>query len=83
MKPGPKASEKPTFRELKVLKAVADGCTLKTAGERLGIPATQVSHILTRLYIRFGIQHMCDWNSRKDRRDAAVRICKRRGWWQD
>ncbi len=74
--------QKPTPREMRVLRAVEDGCSLKVAAERLGIPVSQVSHILSSLYTRLKIKDLStSYHTRKDRRRMAVSICKREGWW--
>jgi DNA-binding NarL/FixJ family response regulator len=72
----------PTPRELRVLVACADGCSLQVAAARLGEPwdDQRVSCVLTHLYRRLKIQDRGYWG-RKERRQLAVRICKANGWW--
>lgn len=82
-KPGPKPSKRPTPRELKVLKAAADGSPLTVVARRLGPPWTpqRVSHVLSCLYRRLNIQPRGYWE-RKERRQDAIRICKANDWWK-
>jgi DNA-binding NarL/FixJ family response regulator len=80
-KPGPKASKRPTPREMRVLRATADGCSLKVAAERLGIPEQQVAHILSHVYRRLFIPDL-GYARRKERRQLAIDICVANHWWQ-
>lgn len=84
VKRGRQPSEKPTPREFKVLRAVADGCSLQEAARRLGPPwtAQRVSHVLTHVYRRLQVQPRGYWE-RKERRQDAINICKANGWWKD
>lgn len=80
MMPGPRASESPTPRELKALKAITDLPWVKAA-ESIGVPPSELGSILSRLYRRLGITN---YSTRQttDRRRMAVNICKREGWWE-
>lgn len=82
-KRGPRASVKPTPRELRVLKVVADGIPLTEAARRLEVPVGYVSHVLSCLYRRLGIKDIGAHPQSHDRRRLAVRICKTNGWWGD
>lgn len=78
--PGPRASEAPTPRELKALKA-ADSLPWVKAAQSIGLSPAELGSVLSRLYRRFGIT---DYSTREttDRRRMAVNICKREGWWE-
>lgn len=81
--PGPRASARPTPRELRALMAVADGCSLAAGAHRLGRTVGWLAHVLSRLYTRFGIKELPGHRLSHDRRYMAVRICKANGWWPD
>lgn len=72
----------PTPREIRALKAVESGRSLTEAGKDLGITAAALSSILSRIYVRLGLPHVTSTvHYSHDRRRAAIRICKREGWW--
>ncbi|MGW2223852.1 LuxR C-terminal-related transcriptional regulator [Streptomyces formicae] len=64
-----------TPRQAAVLAAVADGKTLTQAAAQLGIRREQVASRLSDAYKRLDIA----WMPRPDRREAAIRIARKRG----
>lgn len=80
-KPGPAPSERPTPREIKALVAVADGAPLSEAARDLGWQTGHLAHVLSCVYTRLGVKDLPAHRLSHDRRHAAIRICKQRGWW--
>jgi len=67
----------PTPREIRALKALSDGATFTQAAETLGIPRGTLADAMSRLYARLGLQHQPS----QYRRQLAVMIGRREGWW--
>lgn len=82
-RPGPAPSERPTPREIKALVAVADGATLTGAARDLGWPVTLLAHVLSCAYRRLGVKDLPVHRLSHERRQAAIAICKARGWWPE
>lgn len=71
----------PTPREIRALVAVSDGCSLSVAADRLKIPVTSLSGILSIVYARLGVKDIPAHRLSHDRREAAIKACKDNGWW--
>lgn len=73
----------PTPREIECLLAVADGCSLSVAADRTGRRVTDIASILSTLYTRLGIKDLPGHRLSHSRRQRAVEIVKREGWWPE
>lgn len=80
---------KPHPKQIETLQAVADGCSLGKAAERLGVPITMVASRLSGCYTRLGVKdpetdeekqqhHLSQW-----RRYKAIKVCMDHGWWPE
>lgn len=68
---------------MKALRATADGCSLVEGAARCGWTSQHLSHVLSCVYRRLGIKDQGDYWTRKERRQAAIKICKANGWWPE
>ncbi|MEU6768552.1 LuxR C-terminal-related transcriptional regulator [Streptomyces sp. NPDC046853] len=72
--PGP-ARMPLTRRQAEVLAAAAEGDTLTQIAARLGTSREQVASRISEAYKRLDVA----WMPRDDRREAAIRIARKRG----
>jgi DNA-binding NarL/FixJ family response regulator len=74
--------ERPTPREMRALHAVQDGVSLAVAGARMGLSAAAIGSLLSAAYDRLKIKDLGKHHLSRNRRDLAVRLCKKNGWWE-
>ena len=73
----------PTPRELKALRAVADGSSLSEAAQKLETTTSRLASVLSCLYLRLGITNRSSHHLSQDRRSMAIKIGKKEGWWTE
>lgn len=73
---------RPTPREIKALRAMAEGnAPIREVAQLMGVPVGTLSNTLSALYKRLGIDRRAVHYT--EARRIAIEMGKREGWWPD